>query len=57
MKGGKRQGAGRPIGTTKETVTKKMTITIYPEEQDKIRELAENAGKTVSRYLIDKALS
>lgn len=57
MRGGKRKGSGRPIGSTKDKLTKKMTITIYPEEQEKIRILAKNEKKTISRFLIDKALN
>ncbi len=57
MRGGKRKGAGRPVGTKKNNLTKKMTITIYPSEQETIKQLAEKAGKTVSRFLIESVLS
>lgn len=57
MKGGKRKGAGRPIGTVKEITTKKMTITIYPYELEKIKQLAEQKGKSLSRFMIEKSLS
>ncbi len=56
MKGGKRIGAGRPVGTTKEITAKRITITIYPEEEIKLKELAKENGKSLSRYLIETAL-
>ena len=57
MRGGKRKGAGRPIGKIKDKLTKKMTITIYPEEQEKLRILANLEKKSICRFLVDKALS
>ena len=56
MKGGKRVGAGRPVGTTKSVIAKRITITIYPDEEEIIKKLAKESGKSVSRYLIEKAL-
>lgn len=56
MKGGKRIGAGRPVGTTKEIVAKRITITIYPGEEEIIKKLAKERGKSVSRYLVENAL-
>ena len=57
MRGGKRKGAGRPVGKIKDKLTKKMTITIYPDEQEKLRTLANLENKSISRFLVDKALS
>lgn len=56
MKGGKRTGAGRPAGTTKDVIAKRITITIYPDEEEIIKKLAKESGKSVSRYLIENAL-
>ncbi|WP_297645922.1 hypothetical protein [uncultured Treponema sp.] len=56
MKGGKRIGAGRPAGTKKEVTAKRITITIYPDEEVIIKKLAKESGKSVSRYLVENAL-
>ena len=57
-KGGKREGAGRPVGTkTGRTVEyKTISISALPEEVEIVKDSAKKAGKTVSRYLIDLAL-
>lgn len=57
-RGGKREGAGRPVGTkTGRTVEyKTISISALPEEVGTIKSLAEKAGKTVSRYLVELAL-
>ncbi len=56
MKGGKRAGAGRPAGTKKKIIAKRITITIYPDEEEIIKKLAKERGKSVSRYLVENAL-
>ncbi len=58
-RGGKREGAGRPVGTkTGRTVEyKTISISALPEEVEIIKEAAKKAGKTVSRYLIELVLS
>lgn len=55
--GGKREGAGRPKGSTKETHKpfKHLSIHCSPEEVEMIKAKAEKAGKPVGRYLIDLA--
>jgi len=57
-RGGKREGAGRPAGTTKGRTVEYKTISIsaLPEEIEVIKAAAEKAGKTVSRYLIELAI-
>ena len=58
-RGGKREGAGRPVGTKRGRTVEYKTISISarPEEVEAIREAARIAGKTVSRYLVELALS
>nr|DAL60469.1 MAG TPA_asm: antitoxin [Caudoviricetes sp.] len=58
-RGGKREGAGRPVGTkTGRTVEyKTISISALPEEVGIIKEAAKKAGKTVSRYLIELVIS
>lgn len=57
-RGGKREGAGRPFGTTRGRTVEYKTISIsaLPEEVERIKELAKESGKTVSRYLVELAL-
>ena len=57
--GGKRAGAGRPPGTIKGRTVEYKTISIsaLPEEVEQIKDLAKKAGKTVSRYLVELALT
>ena len=57
-RGGKREGAGRPVGTKRGRTVEYKTISISarPEEVEAIREAARIAGKTVSRYLVELAL-
>ena len=56
--GGKRKGAGRPKGTTKENkkIYKTFSVSCLESEEAEIKRLAESSGKTVSRYLVDLAL-
>lgn len=58
-RGGKREGAGRPFGTLKGRTVEYKTISIsaLPEEVEQIKELAKKSGKSVSRFLIELALS
>lgn len=58
-RGGKREGAGRPAGTAKGRTVEYKTISIsaLPEEIEVIKVAAAKAGKTVSRYLVELALS
>lgn len=48
--GGRRKGSG--AGTRRVS----FCVSCQPEELERIKELAAEAGKTVSRYLIDLAL-
>lgn len=56
--GGRREGAGRPKGTTKENrkVYKTFSVSCLENELALIKSNAEKQGKTPSRYLIDLAL-
>ena len=58
-RGGKREGAGRPVGTKRGRTVEYKTISISarPKEVEAIRESARIAGKTVSRYLVELALA
>ena len=58
-RGGKRDGAGRPAGTSKGRTVEYKTISIsaLPEEIECIKAAAEKAGKTVSRFLVELALN
>lgn len=38
-KGGKRPGAGRPVGTKKENIKKMYSFRLSPEEEKAVREL------------------
>lgn len=57
MKGGKREGAGRPKGSLsphpKDNV---VWVRVTDEEKAQIEAQAKLAGKSVSRYLVDCAL-
>lgn len=56
--GGKREGAGRPKGTTKENkkVYKTFSVSCLENELAQIKSNAEKQNKTLSRYLVDLAL-
>ena len=63
-RGGYREGAGRPKGSPnkgtelgRKTVFKSITISGSPEEVERIRQLAESSGKSVSRFIIERILS
>lgn len=55
--GGKREGAGRPKGTTKENkkVYKTFSVSCLENELALIKSNAEKQNKTLSRYLVDLA--
>ena len=57
--GGKREGAGRPKGTTKENkkIYKTFSVSCLESEFILIKENAKKKGKTPSRYLVDLVLS
>lgn len=61
--GGARTGSGRPVGWRKDGATGRkklfsnMTISGTPEETDKIKQLAEAAGKSVSCFVIETLLN
>ena len=57
--GGKRDGAGRPKGSVKENkkIYKTFSVSCLEEEYFSIKQNAEKNKKTISRYLIDLALS
>lgn len=56
--GGKREGAGRKKGTLNkgEHKTGRIIISCLESEELKIKQLAKDSGKNVSRYLIDFVL-
>lgn len=63
-RGGYRQGGGRPKGSPnkgtelgRKTIFKSVTISGSPEEVEKIKQLAEASGKSVSRFIIERILS
>ena len=51
-------GYGYHGGGRKATGIKRVSFSVscQPEELDKVKELAEKAGKSVSRFLLDLAL-
>ena len=62
--GGKRTGQGRPKGSPnkgtelgRKTIFASVTISGYPEEVEKIKALAKESGKSVSRFIIEKILN
>lgn len=57
-RGGKREGAGRPVGTKtgRNVEYKTISISARPEEVEALKEAARKAGKTVSRFVLDAAL-
>lgn len=57
--GGKREGAGRPKGSVKKNkkIYKTFSVSCLEEEYFSIKQNAEKNKKTISRYLIDLALS
>ncbi|NLK45069.1 MAG: hypothetical protein GX297_00175 [Treponema sp.] len=58
-RGGKREGAGRPAGTSKGRTVEYKTISIsaLPEEIEDIKTAAAKASKTVSRFLVELTLN
>lgn len=48
-RGGKRPGAGRPLSTHKKSKT--YTISLYPEELEKLKKIASSNDLTVSQLL------
>jgi len=57
-RGGIREGSGRPRKKEEEkTVYKNFTVSCLPDEYEKIKALALQEGKTLSRYLVDLALN
>lgn len=60
--GGKRTGAGRPVGTTgayKSDELKKdgrIVIACTHSEMEQIKELAKQSGKNTSRFIVDTLL-
>ena len=53
MRGGKRKGAGRPAGTTKENKKVPYSIKIDPELLEKLRAHDLPASKIIDRALRD----
>lgn len=60
--GGKRVGAGRPVGSTgsykapEEKKDGRIVVVCKVEEMNKIKEFAQASGKTVSRFIVDEIL-
>ena len=57
LHGGYRAGAGRPAIPKRKKKSCTMSLSVSPEEAEKIKELAKASGKSVSSYLVDRALS
>ena len=63
MRGGYREGAGRPVGTTgpnKVPELKKsgrIVVVCTEDEMNQIKELAKSSDKTTSRFIVDTILS
>lgn len=57
QRGGKREGAGRPKGSTRGG-TKRVSfiVSCTPEIRDKIKQLASEQNKTISQLIIEKVL-
>lgn len=62
-RGGYRQGGGRPKGSPnkgtelgRKTIFKSTTISGSPEEIDALKILAEENGKSLSRFVIESLL-
>ncbi len=49
-RGGKRPGAGRPVSNTSRK-SKTYTISLYPEELEKLKDIARTNDLTVSQLL------
>ena len=62
MRGGYREGAGRPVGTTgpnKALELKKsgrIVVVCTEDEMNQIKELAKSSDKTTSRFIVDTIL-
>lgn len=62
MRGGYREGAGRPVGTTgpnKAPELKKsgrIVVVCTKDEMNQIKELAKSSDKTTSRFIVDTIL-
>jgi len=56
-RGGKRTGAGRPAADPDNPRNISREITASAQEWQEIAHRAEEAGKSVSRYLIESALT
>lgn len=54
-RGGARAGAGRPA-TGRQTVFKTTAISGSPEEIEALKKLAGDAGKSLSRFVIESIL-
>lgn len=63
MRGGYREGAGRPVGTTgpnKAPELKKsgrIVVVCTEDEMNQIKELAKSSDKTTSRFILDTILN
>ena len=53
-RGGKREGAGRPMGTglpVEKVLTEQVAVRLTSEEKKELIRIAESEGTTVSRYI------
>lgn len=63
MRGGYREGAGRPVGTTgpnKAPELKKsgrIVVVCTEDEMNQIKELAKSSDKNTSRFIVDTILN
>ncbi len=63
MRGGYREGAGRPVGTTgpnKAPELKKsgrIVVVCTEDEMNQIKELAKSSDKTTIRFIVDTILN
>ena len=57
-RGGKRPGAGRPKGSVKgrTRIYKKINLAFLEEDYEAMKKLADESGKSFSRFIADKVL-
>ena len=57
-RGGARPGAGRPKGTTKgrTRIYKKINLSFLEEDYEEMKRLADESGKSFSRFIADSVL-
>lgn len=57
-RGGKREGSGRPVGTTIENAkSESVQIRLTKEQKQALKQMAEESGMTVSELIISKVFN